>query len=218
MKETNRISSKLGILAGLFVFLNLLGCTAITPPPSARLQIDARALTAPLNQPTGPHVLPERPAQPSTTEVIAAIAEPPPKPAKPKPSTYSWKPGKAKKGPFIVVISLADQKAYIYRNGVRIAHSKVSTGKRGYETPTGRYKILQKKKKHTSNLYEDGDMPFMQRLTWDGIALHGGWVPNYPASHGCIRFPHSFARKLYGVTGIGSRVIIADYHPGDEMI
>jgi lipoprotein-anchoring transpeptidase ErfK/SrfK len=101
---------------------------------------------------------------------------------------------------------------------VRIGHSRISTGKNGYETPTGSFKILQKRKKHKSNLYENGDMPFMQRLTWDGIALHGGRVPDYPASHGCIRFPHNFASKLYGITRIGSQVVIQNYHPGDEAI
>jgi lipoprotein-anchoring transpeptidase ErfK/SrfK len=116
------------------------------------------------------------------------------------------------------MVSLSDQQAYVYRNGVRIGHSPVSTGKSGYETPTGSFNILQKKKKHKSNLYDDADMPFMQRLTWDGIALHAGRVPNYPASHGCIRFPHTFASKLYGITRLGSRVVIQDYVSGNETL
>jgi lipoprotein-anchoring transpeptidase ErfK/SrfK len=134
-------------------------------------------------------------------------------------SRYSWAPEKASGGPVTVVISLADQRAHIYRNGILIGHSVVSTGRRGYETPTGEFTILQKKRHHVSNIY-DAPMPYMQRLTWGGIALHGGPVPNRPASHGCIRFPHKFAKLLYGITNFDSTrvVVTAESHPDGELL
>ena len=214
MSNAHKLSTILIVLACMGGFA---GCTTGSAFPAPRLQIDVSALSAPLAPPSPPNVISTQ-AKSLQTEYIALTREPSSKPTKAKPSAYSWNPGKSKKGPVTVMVSLSDQKAYVYRDGVRIAYTKVSTGKRGYETPTGNFSILQKKKAHKSNLYEDGDMPYMQRLTWDGIALHGGRVPNYPASHGCIRFPHNFARKLYGITGIGSRVVVADYHPGDERI
>jgi hypothetical protein len=98
----------------------------------------------------------------------------------------------------------------VYRNGVRIAVSTVSTGKKGHETPTGVFTILQKNKDHRSSLYNDAPMPWMQRLTWDGIALHAGKLPGYPASHGCVRLPDEFAKRLFAVTDFGITVIIAN--------
>src|SRR3546814_5930351 len=86
----------------------------------------------------------------------------------------------------------------------------VSSGRRGYESPVGRFEILQKRKVHRSNRYENAPMPYMQRLNWYGVAFHGGRVPGYPASHGCIRLPMQFAEKLYGVTELGSFVFVAD--------
>ena len=109
-----------------------------------------------------------------------------------------------------IIISLQTQMAYAYRNGVRIGVSTVSTGKPGYETPTGLFVILQKDIDHKSNLYDDAPMPFMQRLTWDGIAMHAGNIPGYPASHGCIRLPTAFAKLLFGITKLGLTVVITD--------
>src|SRR5690606_30933068 len=100
---------------------------------------------------------------------------------------YLWMPEMAPTGPVVLVISLPEQLLHVYRNGVRIGVSTVSTGKAGHETPTGVFSILQKRKEHYSNLYNNAPMPFMQRLTWDGIALHAGNLPGYPASHGCVR-------------------------------
>jgi hypothetical protein len=88
--------------------------------------------------------------------------------------------------------------------------STVSTGKPGHDTPPGVFTILQKQKMHHSTLYDDAPMPFMQRLTWDGIALHAGRLPGYPASHGCIRLPAAFAETLYDVTAHGGVVVVAD--------
>jgi hypothetical protein len=126
-----------------------------------------------------------------------------------KPGEYLWLPQIAPNGPVIVMISLATQRAIVYRNGVPIGVSTVSTGKDGHETPTGIFTILQKKVEHVSNLY-DAPMPYMQRLTWDGIALHAGALPGYPASHGCIRLPLEFAKRLYGVTRLGLTVVVTN--------
>ena len=99
---------------------------------------------------------------------------------------------------------------YVYRNGVRIGRSTVSTGKPGKATPTGVFTVLQKKVQHESSIYKGAKMPHMQRLTWTGIALHAGHLPGYPASAGCVRLPVDFAAKLYSVTTLGTTVIIAD--------
>ncbi len=123
---------------------------------------------------------------------------------------YLWMPEMAPAGPVVVVISLPEQLLHVYRNGVRIGVSTVSTGKAGHETPTGVFSILQKRKEHYSNLYNNAPMPYMQRLTWDGIALHAGSLPGYPASHGCVRLPFDFSQKLYGVTRHGMTVVVAD--------
>ncbi|MCC2978272.1 L,D-transpeptidase [Sphingomonas sp. PL-96] len=127
-----------------------------------------------------------------------------------KPGEYLWAPEVAPTGPILLIVSLRVQRAYVYRNGIPIGITTVSTGKAGHETPTGVFTILQKRVDHKSNLYNDAPMPFMQRLTWDGIALHAGNLPGYPASHGCIRLPLAFARLLYDVTRIGLTVLITD--------
>jgi hypothetical protein len=139
-----------------------------------------------------------------------------------RPGEFVWHPEAAPRGPLLMVVSIPEQRAYLYRNGVRIAISTVSTGKAGKETPPGVYAVLQKHKEHYSNLYDDAPMPFMQRLTWGGVALHAGRLPGYPASHGCIRLPHDFARLLFDVTELGMTVVVSDerasapdwVHPG----
>ena len=89
----------------------------------------------------------------------------------------------------------------------------------GHDTPTGTFTILQKRRTHFSNIYDNAPMPFMQRLTWDGIALHAGQIPGTPASHGCVRLPTAFARHLFGETSLGARVYIVDSHvsAGDAL-
>ncbi len=109
-----------------------------------------------------------------------------------------------------ILVSKSDQSLSLYENGEIIATSKVSTGKAGHETPSGIFSILEKRKYHESNIYSAAPMPFMQRLTWSGIALHEGKVPNYAASHGCVRLPSKFARSLFGDTRTGVHVIITD--------
>lgn len=135
--------------------------------------------------------------------VIAAVE-------KLKPGEYLWTPEIAPEGPLLLIVSIARQRAILYRNGVPIAVTTVSTGRDGYPTPTGVFTILQKAETHFSSIYDNAPMPFMQRLTWGGVALHGGQLPGYRASHGCIRLPHSFAKLLFGVTTLGMTVIVSD--------
>jgi hypothetical protein len=123
---------------------------------------------------------------------------------------YLWAPEVAPRGPVLMVVSLATQRAVIYRNGLPIGITTVSTGRPGYRTPTGVFTVLQKHVEHYSSLYNNAPMPFMQRLTWGGVALHGGQLPGYPASHGCIRLPQEFARLLFGVTELGMTVVVTD--------
>ena len=127
-----------------------------------------------------------------------------------KPGEYLWHPEISPAGPIVLVVSLDEQRAYVYRNGIAIGLSTISSGKSGHETPTGVFTILQKDKDHRSNIYNSAPMPYMQRLTWDGIALHGGNLPGHPASHGCVRLPQAFAQKLFGQTQRGDTVVVAD--------
>jgi len=117
--------------------------------------------------------------------------------------------GAKAKGVLSINISLDQQQLTLYSDGQPIAHSRVSTGKAGHGTPTGVFSIIQKDRYHRSNLYDDARMYFMQRITWSGVALHQGIVPNYPASHGCIRLPEAFARQLWGITKVGVRVTVS---------
>jgi len=118
-------------------------------------------------------------------------------------------PDKAR-GPIILAVSLTDQRLTVWENGVIVARSMVSTGVAGHETPRGAFTLLQKKRMHRSNIYSNAPMPFMQRITWSGVALHQGHVTGRPATHGCIRLPAEVAKKLFGYTKIGARVIITD--------
>ena len=115
----------------------------------------------------------------------------------------------------VIAISKASQHMYVFRDGVLWDSSPVSTGRRGKATPSGVFAILQKKKFHRSNLYSNAPMPFMQRLTWDGIAIHAGHLPGYPASHGCIRLPRAFAQSLFKQTGFTSTAVIVTDEPLD---
>ena len=111
--------------------------------------------------------------------------------------------------PMTLIVSLRNQKVDIYRGTTLITSSSVSTGKRGHATKAGVFSILEKRRRHYSNLYNGAPMPWMQRLTWSGTALHAGVVPGYPASHGCIRLPYSFAPKLFSITDVGGQVVVA---------
>ncbi|MGE4069890.1 MAG: L,D-transpeptidase family protein [Lysobacterales bacterium] len=127
-----------------------------------------------------------------------------------QPGEYLWLPELAGAGPVVMLVSLPQQLAFVYRNGVRIGITTISSGRPGYETPTGVFRILQKRREHYSNLYDSAPMPYMQRLTWDGVALHAGHITGAPASHGCIRLPETFARKLFELTTTGMIVVVAD--------
>ena len=112
-------------------------------------------------------------------------------------------------GPFHVVISLSKQRLTLYdKTGAAVAHAPVSTGVPAHPTPTGVFSVLERRKWHQSNIYSGAPMPWMQRITWSGIALHAGELPGGPASHGCIRLPAKFARTLWNTTRVGARVII----------
>jgi len=109
----------------------------------------------------------------------------------------------------MAVVSLASQRVTLYDADGGSLRSPVSSGQTDYETPVGIYSVLQKKEEHYSNIYDDAEMPFMQRITWSGIALHAGQLPGYPASHGCVRMPKSFAERIFPTTRMGMRVVVA---------
>jgi hypothetical protein len=117
--------------------------------------------------------------------------------------------GEMPKGPLQIVVSIDHQKVTLFSNGVRVAQGPVSTGVPGHPTPMGVFSIIEKDRYHRSNLYSNAPMPFMQRITWSGVALHEGVLPGYPASHGCIRMSQDFAQKLWPTTKLGARVIVA---------
>ena len=161
------------------------------PAPSARQRRRANAQRA-------------REARPARREVAAK----PDKPAKeikiPKVAMVAGPPE-----PLVAVISLQSQRIQVHGAGGVLAESKVSTGTSGHRTPTGVFSVLQRNRYHESNIYSGAPMPFMQRVTWSGIAMHQGVVPGYPASHGCIRLPGEFASRMWGIGRLGMRVIIA---------
>jgi hypothetical protein len=115
-------------------------------------------------------------------------------------------------GPLIIAVSIAKQQVKIYDSNGFFAEAPVSTGMAGHSTPMGAFSVIQKQKMHHSNIYSGAPMPFMQRITWSGVAMHAGVLPGYPASHGCIRMPMAFAVKMYGWTRMGARVIVT---PGE---
>ncbi len=125
------------------------------------------------------------------------------------PGEFIWEGNLEPNGPVVVVVSLPEQMAYVYRNGVRVGVSTASTGKKGHGTPTGVFTILNKSKDHHSKTYNNAAMPFSERLTWDGVALHAGGLPGYPSSHGCVHLPSEFAHQLFGITQKGTTVVIA---------
>ena len=145
-------------------------------------------------------------AQPVTLQKLSIVE----KAARLSPGQFVWEPKAASTGPLLMVINLTRQRALLYRDGVPIAASTISTGSKGRETPTGVFTILQKEVFHRSGTYDDAPMPYMQRLTSKGVAMHAGNLPGYPASHGCIRLPKGFAKLLYGVTELGTPVMITD--------
>lgn len=125
-----------------------------------------------------------------------------------KPGEWIWASQIAPSGPILIYVDLSRQLATVYRNGVRIAVSTISSGMEGHETPTGVFTILQKDAHHRSSLYNSAPMPYQQRLTWDGVALHAGGLPGYPESHGCVHLPYEFSRELFAITSLGATVVV----------
>jgi lipoprotein-anchoring transpeptidase ErfK/SrfK len=127
-----------------------------------------------------------------------------------KPGEYWWHPEISPQGPLMILVSVPEQTMHVYRNGVLIGRSTVSTGSKGHFTPGGVFSILEKKQTHRSKTYDNAPMPYMQRLTWTGIAMHSGALPGYPASHGCVRLPYDFSQLLFKATERGGTVVVGD--------
>jgi hypothetical protein len=127
-----------------------------------------------------------------------------------KPGEYWWNAQVSPTGPVVALVSIPQQTMHVYRNGILIGRTTVSTGAKGHGTPSGVFTILEKREKHYSKKYNNAPMPNMQRLTWTGIAMHSGNLPGYPASHGCIRMPWDFSRLLFSTTAKGGTVVISD--------
>jgi lipoprotein-anchoring transpeptidase ErfK/SrfK len=135
-----------------------------------------------------------------------------------KKGEFLWLGDAVTTGPVVMVVSLNEQRAYVYRNGILIGATTVSTGRPGHETPTGVFTVLQKQKEHRSTIYEGAPMPYMERLTWDGVALHAGGLPGYPESHGCVHLPSEFARLLFDISPSGMTVVIANEATEPERV
>ena len=166
---------------------------AIVPPVERQVPLPPPPSTAPAAETSAPV------ASLGSTDVLA-----PEKELTPAPAVAS----NTSKAGVLIVVSLASQKAYVFKDGELWGSSAVSTGRKGKRTPTGRYTILEKQVRHRSRTYDNAPMPYMQRLTWGGVALHAGYVTGRPASHGCIRLPRSFAKKLYNLTDFGSTTVV----------
>jgi pyruvate/2-oxoglutarate dehydrogenase complex dihydrolipoamide acyltransferase (E2) component len=188
--------------------------SSATPPPSPALEL--AAVDA---EPIPQRLIEAEPVIAYGTPTLAAPPPPPPVAAAPEPeeleSAHDLAPPAPEPAPsgVRVVVSIPLQRAYVFEDGELLATSPVSTGKRGHETPTGTFPILLKKVHHRSSKYDNAPMPYMQRLTNYGIALHAGRLPGYPASHGCIRLPRAFAKKLYDLTDYSTKVTITSRRP-----
>ena len=143
----------------------------------------------------------------ASVAVVALVAAPPTANAR-KTTIRTPSISTQPKGPLLLVVSIRNQKLHVYDANGEIASSRVSTGRAGFATPTGVFSVLEKNVSHQSNIYSGAEMPYMQRITWSGIALHAGVVPGFRASHGCIRLPYNFSRTLYDMTKVGNRVIV----------
>jgi hypothetical protein len=196
-RTTRREKARLAIFAGLAALL-LGTASPPTDPPEAvpQSQFAGRNLIA---TPAAAHPH-------DVLRVTAAVTHdnfgPPPAPNPPPPNEGMR-----------LVVSIPNQMLYVFDHGELVMTAPVSTGRKGHSTPVGTFQILQKKRFHRSNLYGDAPMPFMQRLTWGGVALHAGHVPGYPASHGCIRLPRGVAQQLYGLTDFDTWVTVIGEAP-----
>jgi lipoprotein-anchoring transpeptidase ErfK/SrfK len=127
-----------------------------------------------------------------------------------KPAKEAAKPDPIPEGPLTLVVSIANQHVTVFDKDTPIMESMVSTGIPGHPTPTGIFSVIEKQRYHNSNIYSGAPMPFMQRITWSGVAMHQGVVPGHPASHGCIRLPQAFATRLFHTTKVGARVLVTN--------
>src|SRR5205814_1965288 len=127
-----------------------------------------------------------------------------------KPGQYWWNAELSPQGPVVVLVSIPQQTMHVYRNGILIGRTTVSTGSKGNDTPAGVFSILEKKETHRSKKYDNAPMPNMQRLTWTGIAMHSGQLPGYAASHGCVRMPYDFSQLLFSTTSKGGTVVVGN--------
>jgi len=216
VNASNRHSTRAGACASLILAVACVPAFATTPKPA----VPAVPATAPVAAPA-----PAAAAKPAATP---AVVTSPVKASKPAPTVlgteplapgeFAWQPQMSTGGPMLVLVNIKEQMAYVYRNGLRIGRTSVSTGREGHETPTGVFTILQKNADHHSSIYNNASMPFMQRLTWDGIALHAGNIPGYPASHGCVRLPYEFSKLLFDVTTTGVTVVIKNDSATPSMV
>jgi lipoprotein-anchoring transpeptidase ErfK/SrfK len=186
---------------------------ANTTPQSSAPKSDVAPVLTPepsVNNPTTTQPPVITPA-PNPTPPLAPPPNPVAKRAKAdslKPGQFMWEKRDSYNGRLKIVIVLNVQRIYVFHDDKLVGFSTISSGKKGKETPTGIFNILQKNIDHKSNLYSNAPMPYMQRLTWDGIALHGGHIPGHPASHGCIRLPQAFAKALFGATKMNQEVFV----------
>jgi L,D-transpeptidase catalytic domain len=135
-----------------------------------------------------------------------------------KKGEFLWMGEAVTTGPVVMVVSITEQRGYVYRNGILIGATTVSTGRPGHLTPTGVFTVLQKQKEHRSTIYDGAPMPYMERLTWGGIALHAGGLPGYPESHGCIHLPSEFAQLLFDISPNGMTVVIGTTQTEPEQV
>jgi len=135
-----------------------------------------------------------------------------------KKGEFLWMGEAVTEGPVVMVVSITEQRGYVYRNGILIGATTVSTGRPGHLTPTGVFTVLQKQKEHRSTIYDGAPMPYMERLTWGGIALHAGGLPGYPESHGCIHLPSEFAQLLFDISPNGMTVVIGTDKTEPEQV
>jgi hypothetical protein len=142
----------------------------------------------------------------AAAEAAAVVAH---KPKSRADATRKAQAEHAPKGPLLIAVSIADQRVSLFGDGTLLSRGAVSTGMRGHPTPEGVFSVIQKDRYHRSNIYSGAPMPYMQRITWSGVALHAGVLPGYPASHGCIRMTYEYATMLWRVTQMGARVIVA---------
>ena len=125
-----------------------------------------------------------------------------------KNQIFTWQPERSRSGPILIIVNIDDQVAFVYRNGIQIGQTPVSTGRPGYPTPTGVFSILGKDANHHSKKYNNAAMPFAERLTWSGIFLHAGDLPGYPSSHGCVHLPLAFAKDLFETTQANDTTVV----------